>query len=396
MGGVRISVSALGAQRAVAQQLVDDHLGRRAGRPRAPARRGRRGRGSRVRRTRSPCAASARAGPEPSEKNFLPPVSSLLAARLQPAYWLRQAGEHRLRAAHLEPGRPAARAAPRAPTVPSPPMQISAISKPGGDAAGCRDAGVDDADAAVVARTCTAARRLRAAGARPRDDVHIHAPASTTPAAPCVSLIERSPAAAARRRAAVPADLDRSGVGPARRDAAKRIAGGEVSAGMGQVMRAGPRCQRGGVRLVEPQRAGRIHDLSAADAAGGRGGSRQLAVQTGAQVRAQHQRHRRGYRAMLAGGRGLTSSTHIARHRACSPGCTSPRNPNAAARRARPRRLRARAALRHRHAAPDAAKHERPTSTDRTICSLCPSTTASRPLAMKVADIEMPLTSRCQ
>ena len=40
------------------------------------------------RASRSPLTASARTGPEPSAKNFLPPVSSLLADRLQPAYWL--------------------------------------------------------------------------------------------------------------------------------------------------------------------------------------------------------------------------------------------------------------------------------------------------------------------
>ena len=78
--------------------------------------------------------ASARAGPEPSEKNFLPPASSLLALSDQPAYWLaRQASTGWLLRTSSQVGQPAVESlAPCAAsaTRPSPPMQISPTSRP--------------------------------------------------------------------------------------------------------------------------------------------------------------------------------------------------------------------------------------------------------------------------
>jgi hypothetical protein len=92
---------------AVAQDLVAPPPRAARGRPRARARRVSAGRGSRVRHTAPPWPASARAGPEPSEKNFLPPVSSLLAARLQPAYWLARQASTGCELRTSQPGRPA-------------------------------------------------------------------------------------------------------------------------------------------------------------------------------------------------------------------------------------------------------------------------------------------------
>ena len=78
----------------------------------------------------APLPASARAGPEPSAKNFFSPVSSLLAARLQPAYWLpRQASTGCALCTCSQVGQPSWPPACSR-TRPRPPMQISPISSP--------------------------------------------------------------------------------------------------------------------------------------------------------------------------------------------------------------------------------------------------------------------------
>jgi hypothetical protein len=120
-------------------------------------------------------AASARAGPEPSEKNFLPPVSSLLAARLQPAYWLaRQASTGCELRTSSQVGQPSA--APLRTDAAEAAQADLADQQAGRDAAFGRDAGVDDARAGrVLASLSRAARRRRPQPLDPGRDMRIQA-----------------------------------------------------------------------------------------------------------------------------------------------------------------------------------------------------------------------------